>query len=97
MGAPLKSPQMKLCLAVAAQHVHDLVGDQLLDGGPGGLEVLAGVELVGVLVEELTDGAGHGQTQVGVDVDLTHRAPGGLTQLLLGDTHGVGHLARRSR
>ena len=36
---------------------------------------------------------GHGQAQIGVDVDLTHGHGSGLTQLLLGDTHGVGHLA----
>ena len=46
-----------------------------------------------MLVEELTDSAGHGQTQVGVDVDLTNSAAGSLTQLLLGDADGVGHLA----
>src|SRR5699024_2275830 len=80
-------------LAVAAQDVDQLVLDQLLDVGAGGLQVLAGVELVGVLVEELADGAGHGQAQVGVNVDLAHGAAGGLTKLLLGDANGVGHLA----
>ena len=46
-----------------------------------------------MLVEELTDGAGHGQTQVGVDVDLADGQAGGLTQLLLRYADGVGHLA----
>ena len=80
-------------LAVAAQDVDQLVLDQLLDVGAGGLQILAGVKVVGMLVEVLTDGAGHGQAQIGVDVDLTHGHGSGLTQLLLGDTHGVGHLA----
>ena len=80
-------------LAVAAQNVDQLVLDQFLDGGAGGLQVLAGIELVGMLTEELTDRAGHGQTQVGVDVDLADGAAGGLTELLLGNAHRVGHLA----
>ena len=46
------------------------MGDHGLDGGTGGLEVLAGVEIAGMLGEVLADGGGHGQTQVGVDVDL---------------------------
>ena len=45
-----------------------------------GSVVLAGVELAGVLVEELTDGAGHGKTQVGVDVDLADAKRRSLTQ-----------------
>ena len=73
-------------LAVAAQNVDELVPDQLLDGSTGRLEILAGVELVGVLIEELTDGAGHGQAQIGVNVDLAHGAAGSLAQLLFGNT-----------
>ena len=46
-----------------------------------------------ILVEVLTDGAGHGQTQIGVDVDLADRSSGSLTQLLLRNTNGIGHLA----
>ena len=45
-----------LRLAVAAQHMDELVLDHLLDVGPGGLQILAGVELVGVLGKELADG-----------------------------------------
>ena len=69
------------------------MADELLDVGACGLEILARVELVGMLVEELTDGAGHGQTQVGVDVDLADGELGSLTQLILGHADGVGHLA----
>ena len=49
----------KLSLAGAAEDVDELVADELLDVGAGGLQILAGIELVGVLVHELTDGAGH--------------------------------------
>ena len=80
-------------LAGAAQDVDQLVSDQILDVGAGGLQVLAGVELVGVLLKELADGAGHGQAQIGVDVDLTHGQLGGVAQLLLRDADGVGHLS----
>ena len=47
-----------------------LVGHHLLDGLTGGLQVLTGVEVVGVLGEVLPDAGGHGQAQIGVDVDL---------------------------
>ena len=60
----------KLGLASAAQDIDQLVADQLLDVGASGLQVLTGIELVGMLGIELTDGSGHCQTQVGVDVDL---------------------------
>src|SRR5690554_4174216 len=44
----------------------------LADGLAGRLEVLARVELVRMLGEEATDGAGHREPDVGVDVDLAH-------------------------
>ena len=84
---------MQLGLAGAAEDVAQLVADELLDVGTGGLQVLARVELVGMLVEELADGAGHGKTQVGVDVDLADGQLGCMTELLFGNTNSVGHLA----
>ena len=45
----------RLGLAGAAQDVDQLVADQLLDVGAGGLQVLARIELGGVVVEELAD------------------------------------------
>src|SRR5450830_128638 len=56
----------------------------------GGLEPFAGIELVGVLGQELAHGAGHGQANVGVDVDLAHAVLDGF--LDLGDRHAVGFL-----
>ena len=73
----------QLGLAGAAEDVAQLVTDKLLDVGTGGLQVLAGIELVGVLRHELADGAGHGQTQVGVNVDLADSHGRSLTQHLL--------------
>lgn len=71
------------CLAGAAENVHQLVADQLLDIGPGGLEILTGVKLIGMLLHKLTDGARHGQAQVGVNVDLADGQLCGLPQLIL--------------
>ena len=82
-----------LGLAVAAQNVDQLVLDHFLDGGAGGLQILAGVKLGRIVGEELTDSAGHSQTQIGVDVDLTNSHGSGLAQLLLGHADGVGHVA----
>ena len=67
--------------------------DQLLNVRAGGLQILAGVELVGMLVEELTDCASHSQTKIGVNINLANGGTGGLTQLLLRNTNGVGHFA----
>ena len=66
---------------------------ELLHLVAGRAEVFARVELAGLLVEDPADGCGHGQTAVGVDVDLAHCALGGLAELLLGDTDSVGKLA----
>ena len=59
----------------------------------GRAEVFAGVELTGFVMEHLTDGGGHGQTGVGVDVDFANGALGGLAELLFGDTDGIGEFA----
>ena len=69
------------------------MANQLLDVGTGGLQVLPGVKLVGMGVEEFPDGAGHGQAEVGVDVDLADGQLSGVAQLILGHADGAGHLA----
>ena len=38
-----------ICFAVATQHIHQLVAHQFFDVGAGGLQILAGVKLLGVL------------------------------------------------
>ncbi len=46
-----------------------------------------------MLGKELADRTGHGQTQVGVNVDFAHGHGGGLAQLVLRDADGAGHIA----
>ena len=41
----------------------------------------------------LTDGGGHGQTQVAINIDLADGHFGGVAQHFLGDADGIGHLA----
>ena len=72
---PFQKAEVRSGLAVAAQHVDQLMLDQLLDVLTGGLQILPGVKVGGMLGKILADGAGHGQTQIGVDIDLAHGAP----------------------
>ena len=73
--------------------MNDLVSDHVLDSLTGGLQVLARIEVIGMLVEVLTDVAGHCQTDIGVDIDLADSQLSSLTQLILGDADGIGHVA----
>ena len=73
--------QSRSGLAVTAQDVDNLVLDDLLDIGTAVAHILAGIKVIGVSVKVLPDPRGHAQTQIGVNVDLTHRQPGGLTEL----------------
>ena len=45
----------ELCLAVGAENVDDLVCDHVLDSLTCGLEVLAGVKMIGMLDKVLAD------------------------------------------
>ena len=97
---PHERVQLFLCLkrgglgfAVGAEHVDDFVLVEFLHFVASRTEVFAGVEFGGLLVEDATDGGGHGQTGVRVDVDLADSALGGLTKLLLRDTYSVRKLA----
>src|SRR6478609_1751629 len=58
-------------LAFAAEFDVALLAD-LLGGLARRLEPFAGVELLGVLRQELAHRAGHREADVGVDVDLAH-------------------------
>ena len=78
---------------IAAQNVHDLMSHQLLDVCAGGLEVFAGIKFVRMLVEELSDGARHGQAQIRVDIDLAYGHAGGLAELVLRHANGTRHIA----
>ena len=78
---------------VAAKNVDDLVLDQFLQIVAGRLQISTGIEISGMLIEVLADGAGHGKTQVGVNVDLADSHGSSLTELLLGNTNCIGHCA----
>ena len=57
-----------------------------------GLQVLARIEVIGMLSKVLADSSSHSQTAVRVDVDLANSALRSLAELLLGDTYSVGQV-----
>ena len=71
----------------------DLVGDHILDGLSRGFQVRAGVEGFGMFHQILADGGGHGQTDVGIHIDLAHAHAGSLAQHVFRHTAGAAHLA----
>ena len=77
----------------AAENVVDLVGDHLLDLSAGHGQIDSRVEGVGLLVEHAADTGGHGEADVGVDIDLADREGGGFSQLLLRDADRVRKLS----
>ena len=80
-------------LVVRAEDLDDLVDVELLHRVARGSEVLARVEVLGMLREVLADRRRHREARVGVDVDLAHRALRRLAELLLGNADRVGKLA----
>ena len=62
---------------------------EFLHGLAGGPEILAGIELLGLGHEHLADRSRHGQTQVGVDVDLGATHAAGHFDVGLGHTGGL--------
>ena len=73
-----------LSLAGRTQHALALVHVEFLQLVAGRTQIFAGVELGGLVYEDLADGCGHRQTAVRVDVDLADGALGGLAELLFG-------------
>ncbi len=62
------------------------------DGFAGGSEVVAGVELGGFGGEDFADFGGHGEAEIGVDVDFADAVfLHGHGDLVFGDAFGVGH------
>ena len=82
-----------LCFAFAAENVYDLVLVESFHLIARRSEIFAGVKLGRLVVEELADSRGHGQTGVGVDVDLADIHLRSLAEFLLGNTDGIGKLA----
>ena len=58
-----------------------------------GVRYWRGVKISRMLGQVLAHGCGHGQTQVGVDVDLADSHLGSLSEHLLRNTDGAGHIA----
>src|SRR5205814_133060 len=54
----------------AAKHIADLMPDQLLYLFTRRTEILARIELLGIFGKNCSQSGGHGQAQVGVDIDL---------------------------
>ena len=78
-----------LSLSGRTQDAFAFVHVELLQLVAGRAQVFAGVELCGLVYEDLADGCGHGQTAVRVDVDLADCALGGAAKLLFGNTYGI--------
>ena len=78
---------------IGSENINDLVSDHILNSLTSGLEILAGIEVIGMLNEVLTDVSGHCKTDIGVDIDLTYCKLSSLTKLFLGDTYGIGHIS----
>ena len=75
-----------------AEHVFDFVPDQILDGGARRAKVFARIEFFGI-AEYFANASGHGEPQVGVNVDF--RATHAARDFDVGFGHalGIGHLA----
>ncbi len=69
------------------------MSNHILNGLTSGLQVLAGIEMIRMLCEVLTDVTGHGKTDIGVDIDLTYGKLSCLTKLLFRNTYGIRHVA----
>src|ERR1035438_2367454 len=54
----------------AAKHVFELVPDKVFNRLAGRAEVFARIEFLRIFRENLADAGGHGQAQVGVNIDL---------------------------
>ena len=68
-------------LVVGTEDVGDFVLVHLLHEVASGTAIFAGVELTGLLVEDLADSGGEGEAGVGVDVNLADCTLAGLLSL----------------
>jgi len=72
----------------AAEHVLDLVPDEVFDMGARRPEILARIEFLRTFREHLADAGGHGHAEVGVNVDL--RATHAARDFDVGFRHALG-------
>ena len=80
-----------LRFVLRAEHVNDLVLDDLFHIRSCIAEVLAGIEMVGVLNVVLSDCRRKRYAQVGVDIDFAYRKLRRLSELRFGNADRVGH------
>ena len=71
----------------------DLMRDHILYCLTCRFEILARVEMIGMLGKILADVAGHGEADIRVNVDLAHCKLGSFTQLIFGNADSVRHIA----
>src|ERR1041385_7040524 len=76
-------------MARTAKDVPDFVPDEIFDLGPSRAEVLARIELLGRFNKDLANGGGHGQAQIGVDIDFGATDPPGHFNVRFRDPGGV--------
>ena len=76
-----------------AEHVLDLVQDHLLDLFACHGEVSSRVEDLRALLQDAADAGRHGETDVGVYVDLADREASRLAEHLLGNALSAGKVA----
>lgn len=80
-----------LRFVLRAEHVNDLVLDDLFHIRSCIAEVLAGIEVVGVLNVVLSDCRRKRYAQVGVDIDFAYRKLRRLSEFRFGNADRVGH------
>ena len=73
-----------------AEYFNNLVLVEFLHVVASGTEILARVKFTGFFSEGLTDGSGHSQARVRVDVDFANCAGSSLAELLFGNSDCVG-------
>ena len=80
-----------LRFVLGAEHVDDFVLDHFLHVRSCVAEVLAGIEVIGVLHKMLTDRRRKRNSQVTVDIDFADRKLCGFSELGFGNADCVGH------
>ena len=69
------------------------MGNHLFDLVSSLSEILAGIEMAGILCKVATDSGGHCKTKIGIDVDFANSHGRSFSEHFLRDADGVGHLS----
>lgn len=73
----------------AAEDAAEFMADQFLDLFAGGAEVLTGIECIRIEGHGFADTGGHGEAEVGIDIDLGTAGAAGDFDIGFGDAGGV--------